>query len=258
MTLLLSSIIHRCLSSTCSSFCLHLQCQRLWHFQWRGLLFSENICITGTPTNVSRHPFPIYFLVFTYRLFTWCRTNRWALNVTPCSCAFRSACRSADKESAYCSGQFSTLKWPSSSRRSIAFHSCSLLAFCSTWIPSLRTFSRMTYLSFMRYGFEGSMLSIYGYDRPLFTYSTSYCPDRYPYKFLEQFNMAESSYYWSLLDMLVFFLAVRATAYFALSFKLESMRWTLILSPLCQFYFVTIIVFLFKYCCLTQHFRQHS
>ncbi|XP_057380702.1 ATP-binding cassette sub-family G member 4-like [Daphnia carinata] len=84
--------------------------------------------------------------------------------------------------------------------------------------------SWLTYLSFMRYGFEGSMLSIYGYDRSPLTCSMSYCPNRYPQKILEHFNMADSSYYWSVVGMLVFFLAVRVTGYFALSFKLKSMR----------------------------------
>ncbi|KAI9552421.1 ABC protein [Daphnia sinensis] len=51
-----------------------------------------------------------------------------------------------------------------------------------------------------------------------------YCPNRHPQKFLEHFNMDESSYYWSVVGMLVFFIAVRVTGYFALSFKLKSMR----------------------------------
>lgn len=84
--------------------------------------------------------------------------------------------------------------------------------------------SWMTYFSFMRYAFEGSMLSIYSFDRPLLTCSKMYCHLRYPHKLLEQFDMAESSYFLSVVGMLTFFLVVRVIGYFALSFKLKYMR----------------------------------
>ena len=84
--------------------------------------------------------------------------------------------------------------------------------------------SWMSYFSFMRYGFEGSMLAIYGYNRPPLSCSKMYCHYRSPNNFLEQFDMAESSYYWSVIGMMSFFLVVRFIGYFALSFKLKSMR----------------------------------
>ncbi len=84
--------------------------------------------------------------------------------------------------------------------------------------------SWMPYLSFMRYGFEGSMLAIYGNDRPPLSCSKMYCHYRSPYNFLEQFDMAESSYYWSVVGLMTFFLVVRVAGYFALSFKLKFMR----------------------------------
>ncbi|XP_046632756.1 ATP-binding cassette sub-family G member 1-like [Daphnia pulicaria] len=84
--------------------------------------------------------------------------------------------------------------------------------------------SWMTYFSFMRYAFEGSMLSIYSFDRPLLACSKMYCHLRYPHKLLEQFDMAESSYFLSVVGMLTFFLVVRVIGYFALSFKLKYMR----------------------------------
>ena len=47
--------------------------------------------------------------------------------------------------------------------------------------------SWLTHLSFLHYGFEGSMLSLYWAERPPLSCSQAYCLFRYPIKFLEQF-----------------------------------------------------------------------
>lgn len=59
----------------------------------------------------------------------------------------------------------------------------------------------LTYFSFARYGFEGSMLSIYAYDRAPLARSDSYCHFRFPQKFLEQFDLTQSSYSWSIVGL---------------------------------------------------------
>lgn len=79
-------------------------------------------------------------------------------------------------------------------------------------------------VSFFRYGFAGSMLSIYGYDRPPLTCSQPYCHFRYADKFLEQFDFAQSSYYLSVVGLLVFFFVVRVAGYIVLRFKLRHVR----------------------------------
>lgn len=81
----------------------------------------------------------------------------------------------------------------------------------------------ITYISFMRYGFEGSMVSIYGYDRPALNCSLPYCMYRHPQEFLEKFQMGESSLYLDILGMVLFFVIVRFVTYFVLRFKLKSM-----------------------------------
>jgi hypothetical protein len=70
-------------------------------------------------------------------------------------------------------------------------------------IPSY--LSWITYLSFLHYGFEGSMLTIYDRERPPLSCSQSYCHFRYPVKFLEQFDLTQSSYFLAIVGMRILF-----------------------------------------------------
>ena len=80
-------------------------------------------------------------------------------------------------------------------------------------------------ISFMQHGFDGSLLSIYGYDRPPLSCSEPYCYFRYPQKFLEQFHLHQNySYFWPFSGMLVIFLVLRVSTYLVLRFKLRHMR----------------------------------
>lgn len=94
-------------------------------------------------------------------------------------------------------------------------------------IPSY--LSWMSYLSFFRYGFEASMLSIYDNDRPPLNCSQPYCHYRSPSKLLEKFDMAESSYSLCVVGMLVYFVVLRLAGYVFLRLKLKTNRWTLLL-----------------------------
>jgi ATP-binding cassette subfamily G (WHITE) protein 1 len=80
----------------------------------------------------------------------------------------------------------------------------------------------LIYVSFFHYSFEGSMISIYGFGRHFLNCSQVYCQFRNPQRILEEFNMDQSSYYWSVIGLLVFFLVVRVAGYFALRFKLKN------------------------------------
>jgi len=82
----------------------------------------------------------------------------------------------------------------------------------------------MSYLSFMRYSFEGSLVAIYGLERAPLTCSQPYCHFRFPGKFLEQFDMADSLYLCSILSLLLCFLLVRMAAFFVLKWKLSRIR----------------------------------
>lgn len=82
----------------------------------------------------------------------------------------------------------------------------------------------LTYSSFMRYAFEGAMITIYGNDRPPLNCSQSYCMFRHSEYFLEQFDMTESSYLWSTVAMLVIIVALKFSAYFVLRAKLRQAK----------------------------------
>lgn len=89
-------------------------------------------------------------------------------------------------------------------------------------IPSYMSW--ITWISYMRYSFEGSMVSIYGYNRPPLSCSLAYCHFRYSSKFMEHFDLAESCYLWPLIGLLTCFIVIRLAAYFVLRFKLRHVR----------------------------------
>ena len=89
-------------------------------------------------------------------------------------------------------------------------------------IPSYMSW--IAWISYMRYSFEGSMVAIYGYNRPPLSCSQLFCPFTDPSKFLEQFDMANSSYFSPFLGLIVCFLVIRLAGYFVLSLKLRQIR----------------------------------
>lgn len=85
------------------------------------------------------------------------------------------------------------------------------------WLP---------YMSYLRYGFEASMISIYGLKREKLQCNIDYCHFKYPKTFLNQMSMKGDmeSY---LIDVAVLgglFLFLRVCAYFVLRIKLMQNR----------------------------------
>ena len=85
------------------------------------------------------------------------------------------------------------------------------------WVP---------YVSYIRYGFEGAMISIYGYGREKLSCSEAYCHFRNPTKFLEEMDMATAKYWIDAVALGGFFILLRCVAYIVLRLKLRSKRWT--------------------------------
>jgi len=83
------------------------------------------------------------------------------------------------------------------------------------WVP---------YVSYIRYGFEGAMISIYGYGREKLSCSEVYCHFRSPTKFLEEMDMATAEYWIDAVALAGFFLLLRCVAYFVLRLKLRSKK----------------------------------
>ncbi|XP_076287088.1 ATP-binding cassette subfamily G member 4 [Lasioglossum baleicum] len=84
-----------------------------------------------------------------------------------------------------------------------------------------------TYVSFLRYGLEGFISAIYGYDRPLLDCKANnnfYCHYRYTAKFLSDITM-DADQFWNDIAALVMILIVtRVGAYLLLRWKIVSMR----------------------------------
>ncbi|XP_055917306.1 ATP-binding cassette sub-family G member 1 isoform X2 [Eupeodes corollae] len=82
----------------------------------------------------------------------------------------------------------------------------------------------VTYVSYVRYGFEGAMVSIYGMDRAKLECSEIYCHFRSPKKFLEEMSMDKAEFWIDSCALIGIFIALRIIAYFVLRWKLHSIR----------------------------------
>ncbi|XP_014212049.1 ATP-binding cassette sub-family G member 4 [Copidosoma floridanum] len=89
-------------------------------------------------------------------------------------------------------------------------------------IPSyLRIFC---YISYMRYGFEGAMVTIFGYDRRSLKCPEDFCLYKSPRKFLMDMSMDKADYWIDSLALIGFLTCLRIVAYFVLRLKLRLLR----------------------------------
>ncbi|KAA0203081.1 hypothetical protein HAZT_HAZT005714 [Hyalella azteca] len=82
----------------------------------------------------------------------------------------------------------------------------------------------ITYLSFVRYGFEGVILSIYGFGRENLECSEAFCYLKAPSKILETLDVSEDNIYLDIGMLFVYFLVVRVVGYYVLRWKVRSNR----------------------------------
>lgn len=85
-------------------------------------------------------------------------------------------------------------------------------------------FRWITYLSYVRYGFEGAMLSVYGYDRDKLQCTEIYCHFRSPKKFLEEMSMDKANFWVDVGALCAFFVFIRIISYLVLKIKLKIMQ----------------------------------
>ncbi|XP_019869603.1 ATP-binding cassette sub-family G member 4 [Aethina tumida] len=86
-----------------------------------------------------------------------------------------------------------------------------------SWLP---------YMSYLKYGFEASMIAIYGLDRPKLKCEQMYCHFKYPTAFLKQMSMKDDmqTYIIDIVVLASLFLLLRIIAYFVLRIKLMTVR----------------------------------
>ena len=82
----------------------------------------------------------------------------------------------------------------------------------------------LSYIAYVRYGFEGTMLAIYGFDRETLTCSTAYCHFKHSKKFLEEMALENGVFWIDVVCLVAFFVFLRIIGYFVLKLRLKSDR----------------------------------
>ncbi|XP_033331885.1 ATP-binding cassette sub-family G member 4 [Megalopta genalis] len=84
-----------------------------------------------------------------------------------------------------------------------------------------------TYVSFLRYGLEGFICAIYGYNRPLLDCKGNtnfYCHYKYPSKFLSDITMDASQFWNDIAALVTILILTRISAYLLLRLKIVALR----------------------------------
>ncbi|XP_058792201.1 ATP-binding cassette sub-family G member 4 [Phymastichus coffea] len=82
----------------------------------------------------------------------------------------------------------------------------------------------ITYLSYIRYGFEGTALATYSFGRKKLKCFAEYCHFKKPLETLEELDMKDADFTLDVLALLLIFLVLRIAAYLFLRWKLKSSR----------------------------------
>lgn len=82
----------------------------------------------------------------------------------------------------------------------------------------------ITYLSYIRYGFEGTALATYGFGREKLKCYTKYCHFKSPTTTLEELDMINADYTLDIVALISIFFILRLSAYLFLKWKLKTAR----------------------------------
>ncbi|XP_053613203.1 ATP-binding cassette sub-family G member 1-like isoform X3 [Plodia interpunctella] len=82
----------------------------------------------------------------------------------------------------------------------------------------------ITYLSYIRYGFEGTALATYSFDRPKLRCHQAYCHFKNPSTTLEELDMLDADITLDIAALCLIFVVLRISAFLFLRWKLKSTR----------------------------------
>ncbi|XP_012222254.2 ATP-binding cassette sub-family G member 4 isoform X1 [Linepithema humile] len=82
----------------------------------------------------------------------------------------------------------------------------------------------ITYLSYIRYGFEGTALTIYSFGREKLKCFQVYCHFKNPETTLEELDMLDADFTLDILALLLIFVVLRIAAYLFLCWKIKNAR----------------------------------
>ncbi|XP_013187827.1 ATP-binding cassette subfamily G member 4 isoform X1 [Amyelois transitella] len=82
----------------------------------------------------------------------------------------------------------------------------------------------ITYLSYIRYGFEGTALATYSFDRPKLRCHQTYCHFKNPSTTLEELDMLDADITLDIAALCLIFVVLRISAFLFLRWKLKSTR----------------------------------
>ena len=110
-------------------------------------------------------------------------------------------------------------------------------------------FQWLFHISYLKYGLDGVLISIYSFERERLQCSIDYCHFTSPKKFLEALDMGNGSYWINVLILVIMFFSLRLISYLILLYRLTNRRWhTTVCSLLLSCYILTKFVTLGANC----------
>ncbi|KXJ83644.1 hypothetical protein RP20_CCG003003 [Aedes albopictus] len=82
----------------------------------------------------------------------------------------------------------------------------------------------ITYLSYIRYGFEGTALATYSYGREKLKCHQVYCHFKSPTTTLEELDMLDANFTLDIVALVIIFVVLRVAAFLFLRWKLKTTR----------------------------------
>lgn len=101
-------------------------------------------------------------------------------------------------------------------------------------------FQWLFHISYLKYGLDGVLISVYSYDRERLQCSIDYCHYTSPQKFLEALDMGNGSYWFNVLILVIMFFSLRLVSYLILLYRLKNRSWNTTLFSILLSHYILI------------------